>query len=909
MAITQVGTVLEFFPNSSADSGTVSSTITVPADAELVVVGVVGFSGTVNYFSGGNLTFTKGGSDTTMSKGSNLGDSSAGAFMAALFYLVLPDTGTNKSLKWNWLGAGTPDNNPGFSITFWKGVNTADLVRSTSGAQATEPPFTTASLTAVTGDKIVAWTGFFASGENTSTWGNATKLADVAVNADSGDGAWATADPTGNQTVSVTATSGGGDGGVIALVLKSAPLITQVSFRGFEDGDELPHMDPGTLPAITSATGTTDSVDGTTVTASYPATVGAGDLIIWCVAKHDDVTAIVDTTGGLIPIAEGNGGSGTAGVRLGVWYEIADGTEDGTTRVFTADSEMFQVWALRILAGAFDPANPIGAVAALTGAVSGTTANTGAFVSPRAGSLVIACGAVEIDPMDATFSPAGWTDVADVDAGDVTGWVSTRNAATTLGETVAAASFGINADDAWCALAFTVNAPLVPDGRTAIAAVNTNFSRDPADPFGMSIRIYNSGGPTAEDTYKLQYRLNAGTWTDVTGSSSIIRTVTTADFADGADVPEFLGGSGTYVTNNNAALETDGELVLAAVLGASEAFELHAQLEIQASGIADDDEIELRIVEQAGTTLNTYTVTPLITVTNAGGGTIAATGALAAQSAIIASVAEAIISADGALAAQSAVIAGVAEPVISVDGVLSAQAATIAGTAEAIPNEVTGILLSQSAIISGAVEVLVDAAGTLASQSSIIAGVAEPIVDATGALTSQAASMAGVVESIISVNGILSSQSASMSGVSEAWITVNGALQASPAIIEGIYTTELTDSIGVTGNLLAQPASISGEAEGVASFNGLLGAQPAFISGIAEAITSFDGALAAQSAFTVGAITIMPLPAFVGILDSSRASMSGTFTTIPLLRREKPDMGVSRHFWERNRWDFKVGRR
>lgn len=887
MAITQVGTVLELFPNSAADSGTVSSTITVPSDAELIVVGVVGFEPTANYFSGGDLTFTKGGSDTTMSKGSNLGDGNTGLFMAALFYLVLPDTGTNKSLKWNWLGAGGPSNNPGFSITFWKGVNTSDLVRSTSGAQAAAPSYVTGTLTAVTGDKIIAWTGYFASVEGSTTWANATELAEIARFASDGDGSWATADPTGNQTVSVTAAGGSDDGGIIAIVVKAAPVITQVSFRGFEDGDELPHMDPGTLPAITSATGTTDSVDGTTVTASYPATVTAGDLIIWVVAKHDDVTAIVDTTGGLTPLAEGNGGSGTAGVRLGVWYEIADGTEDGTTRVFTADSEMFQVWALRILAGAFDPANPIGAVAALTGATSGTTANTGAFVSPRAGSLVIACGAVEIDPMDATFSPAGWTDVADADAGDVTGWVSTRDAATTLGETVAAASFGINADDAWCAVALTVNAPLVPDGRAAIAAVNTNFSRDPADPFGISIRIYNSGGPTAEDTYKLQYRLNAGTWTDITGSSSVIRTVTTADFADGADVPEFLGGSGTYITNNNAALETDGELVLAAVLGATEAFELHVQLEIQSSDVADDDEIELRVVEQDGTTLDAYTTTALITVTNAGGGAIAVTGALAAQSAIIAGVAEPIISVDGALAAQSAVIAGVTEPIISADGTLVSQSSIIAGVAEVIV-DAAGVLASQSSVIAGVVEPVISVDGALSAQSAVIEGIVEPAISADGALASQAASIEGIAEAIISVNGALAAQSASISGVLEALISVNGTLQASSAIIEGTYTAE-SNVISATGDLLAQPASISGAIEAIASFNGIL---------------------AAQAAFTAGDATVITPLAFIGTLASQSASISGTFTTIPLLqRRQKSGMEVSRHFTGPHAWNFKVGRR
>ena len=46
------------FVASSANSGTVSSTINVPSDAELVVVGVQGWCATANYFT--NMTFTKG---------------------------------------------------------------------------------------------------------------------------------------------------------------------------------------------------------------------------------------------------------------------------------------------------------------------------------------------------------------------------------------------------------------------------------------------------------------------------------------------------------------------------------------------------------------------------------------------------------------------------------------------------------------------------------------------------------------------------------------------------------------------------------------------------------------------------------------------------------------------------------
>src|SRR5882724_6123877 len=120
MAIVQTGSVLNFGTLGTANTGTVSSTITVPSDAEIVIVGWSGFTGTASYYSTGSMTFTKGGADTAMTSVTG-GDGNNGNWMGGYFYLVLPDTGTNKTLKWDWLGAGVqgdPDNM--CSITFWK---------------------------------------------------------------------------------------------------------------------------------------------------------------------------------------------------------------------------------------------------------------------------------------------------------------------------------------------------------------------------------------------------------------------------------------------------------------------------------------------------------------------------------------------------------------------------------------------------------------------------------------------------------------------------------------------------------------------------------------------------------------------------------------------------------------------
>lgn len=221
-AITQTGSLLQFNP-SNANSGTVSSTITVPADAQIVLVGISGYNGaTANFFSGGSMTFTKGGVDTAMTvavTGANGGDNSTAAFMCAMYYMVSPDTGSNKTLKWDWAGANTADNAPLVSVIFFTGVETTSAVRSALGKQAAGVPFTTGTLTAQSGDLAVATVGAFAASEGTAdTWSNLSTLSQMTIYGSS-DGAWGSGSPSGNETVALSTATNFADGGIVAIIL------------------------------------------------------------------------------------------------------------------------------------------------------------------------------------------------------------------------------------------------------------------------------------------------------------------------------------------------------------------------------------------------------------------------------------------------------------------------------------------------------------------------------------------------------------------------------------------------------------------------------------------------------------------------------------------------------------------
>jgi hypothetical protein len=219
--IEQTGSVLEF--NITGNAGTVSSTINVPSDATIVIVGISGFNGAATYFSGGIMRFTKGGIDTNMILADST-DDAVTAWQATMFYLTLPDTGANKSLKFDWQDFTETDANYKCSVVFFKNVDTASPVRGTGkGRGTTSPPYTTGTITAQLSDLIVAWVAGFAAAEGTiNSWSNLTLLSQITDNVHA-DGAWAIGSPSGNTTVAASTGTNFDDGGIVAISLKKAP--------------------------------------------------------------------------------------------------------------------------------------------------------------------------------------------------------------------------------------------------------------------------------------------------------------------------------------------------------------------------------------------------------------------------------------------------------------------------------------------------------------------------------------------------------------------------------------------------------------------------------------------------------------------------------------------------------------
>lgn len=211
MAIVRTGSVSTFEFSENAHS----TAVTVPADAEFCFVGVTGYDlgPTASYFSSGTLTL--GGQAMT----AIAGDGNSGMFMGAVFYKTLPLTGS-QTLAWDWAGTSNAGNGVMFLVAFYKGLDTASPIRSQDAGQQAANPHATGTLTALSGDLIVAWMWQFASADSTITWTGATEVQAVTPTLNA-DGSLAEASPTGNQTVSASG-SDNQDGGIVAIVLTPA---------------------------------------------------------------------------------------------------------------------------------------------------------------------------------------------------------------------------------------------------------------------------------------------------------------------------------------------------------------------------------------------------------------------------------------------------------------------------------------------------------------------------------------------------------------------------------------------------------------------------------------------------------------------------------------------------------------
>lgn len=417
-----------------------------------------------------------------------------------------------------------------------------------------------------------------------------------------------------------------GDDGWTAetLALRPAPNpnIDQVNFQFFETSASLP-----SYSSVKTITQVGSTLTGGISTGSSTQTVSLTGLGL---AEGDIVIA-------LTAFDELESGDGLSGNTEG--YVIYGGIDDGV------DQSPGYFWGYKIMGSTPDTAVTLGQNGSFPGAylvqawrnvdpsfifdVSKPRPELGTSGGPdappitpvTAGSLIVAMGFLDDDDGEVDGYPSGYSSGAYANTG--LGGTSSRAMVTIASkiwssgeDNPSAFSLSTGSDDTRAETIALRPLFETPSGRMAVDTAGADVSLDVDTDYGWQFRLENTGG-VAGTGYKVQYKHIEGTntWTDISGSSDVVVANLTSDFANGADVPEFIRGSGYYLSNNNAGLESTGTLTLGTSLPSGFSFEGHINFQIVSSDVDVGDTIQLRVVYGTGTELESYTDTPTITVT------------------------------------------------------------------------------------------------------------------------------------------------------------------------------------------------------------------------------------------------------------------------------------------------------
>ncbi|MGH9256590.1 MAG: hypothetical protein ACRD3C_18675 [Vicinamibacterales bacterium] len=113
---------------------------------------------------------------------------------------------------------------------------------------------------------------------------------------------------------------------------------------------------------------------------------------------------------------------------------------------------------------------------------------------------------------------------------------------------------------------------------------------------------------------EFQYRLNGGTWTNITTTSSVVKAVAVTPLTNGGACTQRLSGTGTFESSGAGQTEDGTSGGTANDIVASGNSETECGLQIVGADVVHGDVIEFRLTRDGGTLLDTYAVVPAITV-------------------------------------------------------------------------------------------------------------------------------------------------------------------------------------------------------------------------------------------------------------------------------------------------------
>ena len=134
---------------------------------------------------------------------------------------------------------------------------------------------------------------------------------------------------------------------------------------------------------------------------------------------------------------------------------------------------------------------------------------------------------------------------------------------------------------------------------------------------------------------EFQYNRNGAGWVNITTSSAIVKAVTTTVFTNGANCTKRLSGTGTFETSAAGCTHDGTSGGSSNDIVASGNSETECALQVVGANVVRGDVIQFRLRRDGGLLLDTYAVTPSLTVGGpvtlvAAGGTYSQTGTAAA---------------------------------------------------------------------------------------------------------------------------------------------------------------------------------------------------------------------------------------------------------------------------------------
>jgi hypothetical protein len=151
---------------------------------------------------------------------------------------------------------------------------------------------------------------------------------------------------------------------------------------------------------------------------------------------------------------------------------------------------------------------------------------------------------------------------------------------------------------------------------TAKAAENVGWTQTRDENFRVRFVVDETGGGTFDgaNDFKMQYRKNGGTWTDVNATSSNVRTSASTPETNNAATTRLLSsGTGTFVAGTFD--ENNGAAGTASTIDNGELTELEYCAQVRSAEVAQGDVIELRLVRTVGTVVfATYSQIPTLAI-------------------------------------------------------------------------------------------------------------------------------------------------------------------------------------------------------------------------------------------------------------------------------------------------------